>query len=234
MKKLLFHVLFLIIVVGDLVGEFSQNQWIDLTFKPLIMIWIGSYFLYHAKGMDKVVKKLAVLAFLFSWIGDLFMIFMNSGFVFFVMGIVSFLFAQGFYIFLFLHTIELSGKKPFLKKQPYWLIFYLAFGLVFYIVLFNHLESVLRFAVFVYIAAILTMSSMALNRYGNGHPVSFVCVFAGSLLFVASDSMIAINRFLVPIPFEGVFIMATYISAQYLIMRGLLKQYETESVNLQI
>ena len=67
---------------------------------------------------------------------------------------------------------------------------------------------------------------MALNRFGNGHPISFSLVFTGSLLFVFSDTMIAVNRFLTPIPYEGILIMTTYISAQYLIMRGLLKQYE--------
>ena len=74
--------------------------------------------------------------------------------------------------------------------------------------------------------ALLGMSSMALNRYGNGHPISFSYVFVGSLLFVASDTMIALNKFMIAIPYEGIFIMLTYISAQYLIMKGLLKQYE--------
>jgi uncharacterized membrane protein YhhN len=189
------------------------------------MIWIGGYFLYHARNIDKIVIQLAVFGFLLSWVGDLLMMF-AAEFAFFVLGIASFLVAQVFYTFLFIRTINLSGKKPFLKKKPYWTIPYIAFGLIMYILLFNQLDTVLRIAIFVYILAILTMSSMALNRYGNGHPISFSFVFAGSLLFVLSDSMIAINRFLVVIPYEGIFIMATYISAQYLIMRGLLKQYE--------
>ena len=102
----------------------------------------------------------------------------------------------------------------------------MAYGIVVYILLFPHLDGVLKPAVLIYVLAILSMSSMALNRLGNGHPISFTLVFAGSLLFVASDTMIAINRFLVSIPFEGLLIMSTYIGAQYLIMRGLLMQYE--------
>ncbi|MDB4583084.1 lysoplasmalogenase [Draconibacterium sp.] len=226
MKKFLIHFLFFVIVVGDLTGEFLQIPWIDYVFKPFIMIWIGGYFLYQAKNIDKTVVQFAALAFLFSWSGDMFMMFAAKEFLYFVLGIASFLTAQILYTFLFLRTIDLSGKKPFLKKKPFWTIPYIAFGLIMYIILFNRLGPVLRVAIFIYIVAILTMSSMALNRYGNTHPISFNLIFAGSLLFVLSDSMIAINRFLIPIPYEGLFIMTTYIGAQYLIMRGLLKQYE--------
>lgn len=225
MKKILFHVFFCVIVVAVLSGEFLHNSQINFIFKPLILIWISVYFLIHAKSFDKWVVKLAGLGFLFSWFGDLFMMF-SSEFLYFILGIASFLVAQVLYAFLFLRTITISGKKPFLKKKPVWLIPYIAFGLIIYILLFTHLDAVLKIAVFVYMLAILTMSSMALNRYGNGHPISFSLIFIGSLLFVASDSMIAINRFLIPIPFEGLFIMSTYIGAQFLIMKGILKQYE--------
>lgn len=225
MKKFILHFIFVLIVVGDLLGEFLQNPFIDHIFKPLIMVWIGSYFFLHSKNLDKKVIQLAFFAFVFSWIGDLFMMF-ASQFLFFVVGISAFLIAQIFYSFLFLRTINLSGKKPYLKKTPYWFLAYLAYGIIMYILLFPQLDYVLKVAVFIYVVAILTMSAMALNRYGNGHPISFSMVFLGSLLFVASDSMIAINRFLIEIPFEGLWIMLTYISAQYLVMRGILMQYE--------
>jgi len=230
MKKILFHFIFLIIVLGDLTGELLQISWIDYSFKPLIMVWIGGYFLLHAGKMDRLIVQLAVLAFVFSWIGDLLLMFGSQGLLFFISGLSSFLVAQVVYIFLFLRTINLSGRKPFLRKSPFWLIAYIGYGLVLYIVLYNHLEDVLKIAVFVYMIAIMGMSAMALNRYGNGHPVSFSFVFAGSLLFVLSDSLIAINRFLIPVPYEGLFIMSTYISAQFLIMKGILKQYGTKTI----
>lgn len=225
MKKILFHLLFVVIVAGDLVGEYLQSPQIDHIFKPLLLVWIGVYFTIHAKGIDKALVKMATFGFLFSWTGDLFMMF-ASEFLFFVLGIFSFLVAQVLYAFMFLRTINISGKKPFLKKRPVWLIPYLIFGLIIYILLFPHLNEVLRVAIFIYMSAILVMSVMALNRYGNGHPVSFRWVFVGSVLFVLSDTLIAINRFLMEIPYEGLFVMSTYIAAQYLIMMGILKQYE--------
>ena len=225
MKKYILHFLFVGVVAGDLAGEFLQNPQLDHLFKPLILPWIAFYFLLHTKNMDRKVVLMASLAFFFSWIGDLFMMF-SGRFVFFVAGIGSFLIAQLFYALLFLRTINISGKKPFLRKKPFWLIPYLAYGIIMYIILFPQLDSLLRIPVLVYIVAILSMSLMALNRYGNGHPVSFALVYTGSLLFVVSDSLIAINRFLVAIPYEGLLVMGTYIAAQYLIMRGILMQYE--------
>ncbi len=225
MKKLLLHFVFLVIVIGDLTGEFLQMPLLDHIFKPFILIWIGAYFCFFSKGIDKKVVSLALSAFAASWVGDLFMMFADQ-FLYFVLGIASFLTAQVIYIFLFLRTINISGKKTFLTKKPVWLLAYIVYGIIIYILLFPHLEGVLKLAVFIYMLAILSMSSMALNRFGNGHPISFTLVFTGSLFFVLSDSMIAINRFLVPIPYEGIFIMTTYIVAQYLIMRGILKQYE--------
>ncbi len=226
MKKIILHFIFIIIVAGVLAGHLLQKQSFDYIFKPLIMIWVAGYFLSNAKQVDKKVVKLALLAFFFSWLGDDFLMFGNKDFIWFLLGLMSFLVAQLVYINLFLRTINLSGKKPFLKKQPYWLILYIAYGLVIYIILFEHLDSILKIGVLIYMMVLLSMSVMALNRFGNGHSVSFSLVFAGSVLFVLSDTMIAVDTFLTPFSYSRIFIMVTYIGAQYLIMRGLLKQYE--------
>lgn len=226
MKKLFFHFLLVIIAAGTILSNYSYNDWTMYIFKPLVMICIAGYFLFHSKGIDKKIVRLTLSAFLFSWIGDIFMMFTDHGEVFFSTGVLAFLVAQVFYIILFLQSITLSGKKPFLKKQPYWLIAYIAYGLLFGILLYGALGTTLKIAIFIYIAAILSMSAMALNRLGNGHPASFALVFAGSLFFIVSDSLIAIDRFLYEFEHGRALILFTYILAQYLIMKGILKQYE--------
>jgi uncharacterized membrane protein YhhN len=45
---------------------------------------------------------------------------------------------------------------------------------------------------------------------------------------MASDSMLAINKFMQPLPFASLLIMTTYILAQYLIVEGAIKHYQTE------
>ena len=48
-------------------------------------------------------------------------------------------------------------------------------------------------------------------------------VVVGACLFIASDSIIAINRFLVSVPNSSLLIMSTYYPAQLLITAGTLR-----------
>ena len=70
------------------------------------------------------------------------------------------------------------------------------------------------------LATILLMAIFALNRRDRVSEASFYPVFVGALLFILSDSLLAFDKFLVPIPHAGVLVMSTYIAAQYLIVEG--------------
>ncbi|MFM8740122.1 MAG: lysoplasmalogenase family protein, partial [Cytophagales bacterium] len=58
---------------------------------------------------------------------------------------------------------------------------------------------------------------------GQTSDKSFFLVMLGALLFMVSDSLLAVNKFLNPFEFSGIAIMATYCAAQYLIVEGLLQ-----------
>jgi uncharacterized membrane protein YhhN len=64
------------------------------------------------------------------------------------------------------------------------------------------------------------------KRKGRTSDKSFLLIYFGALLFIMSDSMIAINQFIEPIIYGRFLIMFTYISAQYLIVIGVLKHEE--------
>lgn len=225
MKKILFTFLFILSVTGVFAGILFHTKWLDYLCKPLIMISIGGYFLLNSKNIDRKVVWIAFFAFLFSLFGDSFLMFPE----FFLPGLASFFVAQIFYIFLYYRTIKISGGEPYLRKNSAYLNGFIMYGFAIYILLFNHIDLVLKIAVFVYMIALLGMSAMALNRYKTVSNVSFNLVFYGSLLFVISDTLIALNKFLIPIPNDRIFVMSTYIAAQYLMMRGILKQFEKET-----
>lgn len=230
MKKSLFTVFFIISVIGVFSGIMFQVKWLDYVFKPMIMVSIAGNFFLNSKNINKKIVRLALLAFLFSLFGDSFLMFTESGMIFFIFGLASFLVAQIFFIILFLQTVKVAGGDFYLRKNSFYLIGFFAYGSVIYSTLFNQLDNVLKIAVLSYIAAIMGMSIMALNRYKAVSTISFVLVFLGSILFVISDSLIALDKFLKPIPYDRFFIMTTYIAAQYLIMRGILKQFEKTSL----
>jgi len=51
-------------------------------------------------------------------------------------------------------------------------------------------------------------------------------VFIGAILFMFSDSILALNKFLQPIPLSSILIMLSYAFAQFCIVIGILKHNE--------
>ena len=90
-----------------------------------------------------------------------------------------------------------------------------------YYTLFPNLGE-LKIPVFVYTGVIVTMVIFALNRIGSVNQSSFRLVYYGAIIFMISDLTLAINKFLTPIDYAGVYIMGTYILAQGMIVSGVL------------
>jgi uncharacterized membrane protein YhhN len=68
------------------------------------------------------------------------------------------------------------------------------------------------------------MMMAAFNRKNLVSNISFNLVFSGAVLFVLSDSCIAINLFYKPFELARITIMLTYIIAQILIIKGILAE----------
>ena len=75
----------------------------------------------------------------------------------------------------------------------------------------------LKIPVTIYILAITAMTTTALGSRFTWR------VAAGALLFLASDSLLAIAKFNGPFPARGDLVWATYYAAQYLIVTGALQ-----------
>jgi uncharacterized membrane protein YhhN len=77
--------------------------------------------------------------------------------------------------------------------------------------------GVLKIPVTIYICAIVAMTASALrSRFGWR-------VAAGALLFLASDSLLAIAKFKTQFPARDYLVWGTYYAAQYLIATGVLE-----------
>ncbi len=159
-------------------------------------------------------------ALLFSWAGDVILCFT------FIPGLACFLLAHVMYAIAFFKT---SGKSEFITKRIYLLFRAILYGTGLLCLLYNNLDG-MRLPVITYTIVILTMLVAAINRYMKVSRLSFILVLAGAILFVISDSLIALNKFGFPFAFSGVAIMTTYIVAQYLIVAGVLKQSHAEFV----
>ena len=80
--------------------------------------------------------------------------------------------------------------------------------------------------VLIYALVLLGMGVWAHKRRGATSSASFQLVAIGAILFALSDGLIAINKFAFEIPFERVLVMSIYMTAQYLIVQGLIQHTE--------
>ncbi|MBT8301337.1 MAG: lysoplasmalogenase, partial [Maribacter sp.] len=81
--------------------------------------------------------------------------------------------------------------------------------------------------VIVYVSAILLMAITAFGRKNMVTSESFKLVFIGALFFIASDSLLAVNKFLSTVPYAHILVMGTYATAQFLITKGVLIQEDS-------
>ncbi|MCK4750490.1 MAG: lysoplasmalogenase, partial [Bacteroidales bacterium] len=162
-----------------------------------------------------------LVAFFFSWVGD--NLFLGKDELFFYAGVGGFFFAQLTYIYVFTRYSE-KGGRGYLQKNMIIGLLFLAYVAGIFALLYPNMEGIMKPVILIYALSLMGMSMMALNRKGRVGDASFLPVFIGSVLFVISDSMLALNKFYAEFYQAGFWIMITYISAQYLIMRGLIRE----------
>jgi uncharacterized membrane protein YhhN len=181
--------------------------WLNYLSKPLLMITLGIFYFEKTKQNLTLQDKIMLSALLFSCFGDTFLMFQGQNSNFFLFGLGSFLVAQVAYAGVF----KPLGLTNFNKRYPF-----IIYGFVFIVFLLDRIPKGFMMPIVVYATAIMWMGITAAERQTNSKSYRFVLIGA------ISDSLIAINKFAFAIPMAGVWIMATYIAAQYLIVEGIL------------
>lgn len=213
-------VIYFIVLAVEIFGDIKGPWTIVYFTKPLLMPILLVYYLMNLPQGKK--DWIIPVSLIFSMFGDIFLMIKNGGDQFFILGLVSFLIAHILYIVYFYK--EVKGKKLSLKIIPF-SIFVIAFLAYLVPQLMSKEETKMLIGpVAIYATVIGAMAYFASLR--PAHPSkSFYYVMNGSLLFILSDSCIAINAFVMPINYSGLIIMITYGLAQYYIIRGILEKY---------
>jgi len=208
-KKILLPLSFLSMAIFFVMLYLHEYTWVKTVFKALpviIFAWLigfeGRYRTYISIGL------------LFSALGD---ILLDEYLNLFVPGLAAFLIAHVFYIIAFIYR----SKRPAVEGA---LAIYSIGGIAFTF-LYKGVGELL-IPVLLYMAVITTMGwrAYAARRYDSYAQWAFY----GALLFIASDSLIAFNKFYTPVPYHGWLIMLTYWAAQYLIFKS---AYQTRRKN---
>lgn len=186
--------------------------------KPLLMPLLLAGYLRDVRPAEAGHRTVAT-ALLLSWAGDILLL--GTGPYAFVSGLLAFLLAHLAYIRYFL-SIR-SGRTSYLKRRPVMLLAVAVFVFELLYVLWPGLGA-LRAAVTLYACVIGVMLCCALWQYGKLPDTAALPFMAGALLFVLSDAMLAVARFRTDFPGSGTAVMATYVLAQLLLVRGSVRE----------
>ncbi len=197
---------------------FLQNDLIQLICKPLLISFLLLFFVTATNGAADSLKFLGITALLFSIIGDTLLMFANNNEIYFILGLVGFLMAHLFYILCF-HKIK--NRENILGRWPWAIIVGVYYGFIMGI-LMPHLGG-MKIPVLVYGMVISFMLLIAVLLYDMEDNRTARYILTGAILFVVSDSVLALNKFYHPLRFGGYLIMITYIGAQYLLVKGLVR-----------
>ncbi|ALO45778.1 lysoplasmalogenase [Pseudohongiella spirulinae] len=130
----------------------------------------------------------------------------------FVQGLVAFLLAQVTYACLFLTQARWqSARLP-------WTGFIVIYALLCTLFIVPNAAD-MQIPVTAYMIVISVMAIAAGFRTDQ----QWLWVAMGALIFMVSDTLIAINRFVTPFEYSGIAVMSTYYLAQFLICTGLVR-----------
>ncbi len=173
-------------------------------FKPLTTLLIIAL-AWHQPGSLPLYRTLVMAGLVFSLFGDMFLMLPRDRFV---AGLVSFLIAHLLYIAAF-------AQGGF--RVTIWLLVpFIVYAAILLRILLPHVPRALKVPVIVYAAALLVMAWLAAERGAASLPGGLPAAIGG-LLFVASDSALALNRFARPFRGADALVLATYFAAQTLI-----------------
>jgi len=171
-------------------------------------------------------NRLIFAALILSLFGDGFLLFAGSSIYFFVYGLIAFLLAHLLYSFAFFRDFKNNPQAS--KRYGHLMLFFMGvFSLSFYTWIRDYLND-LRVPVMAYIFVISMMAILSGYRYQRVNMLSFKLIYLGAIFFVASDSLLAYNKFVEPFPFSGMLIMGTYMMAQYLLTMGTIERVIVE------
>ena len=215
MRRSYWIIIFLAILVVNIVGIQLPNEQIERISKPLLMPVLVVYFLFLTKQIQSEFKKWILLALFFSWAGDVLLMFQATDSNFFLFGLSEFLLAHIFYIFFFYRIKDRENIKIGFKLLLIVMIYYAALLLL----LFPHLGS-MKIPVIVYGIVISLMFMLAMHMLFIKNKSAGRWMMSGALLFVLSDSLLAINKFYQPFELAGAVVILTYGLAKLFIIAG--------------
>lgn len=185
----------------DTIGEHSIYSFL----KPLTSILIIFIPILHGARSPKQYWLLTIVALVFCLVGDVLLL-SNELFVF---GLGAFLLAHILFLFSFK---SIGGFKIYITP----LFGLVAIGGAYFYYLSSDLGEML-IPVFLYFIFIVLMCWQGINLYIWRKESAYQYIAMGVILFLISDSLIALNKFKMPFELSSLMVLSTYWMAIFLL-----------------
>lgn len=199
-----------------LLGIIAGDDQFRFFTKPLLIPLLGWWFWVETPGASSRPRFLMLLSLFFAAAGDTLLMFEAP--IFFPLGLASFLFMQVGYTVIFNQVVPL--RAGYLKQHRWHIGGYALYWGIFLYAVLPGVPSVLMIPVVVYSVFLMLMALSAFNMKGRVTADVQLMTHYGALLFVASDTILALNRFGYPWADAHLGVMITYITGQWLLVAG--------------
>jgi uncharacterized membrane protein YhhN len=199
----------------------EAHRWIT---KGILMPLLLIYYLVNASRHHHLPSRIiTVIAFVLAWAGDIFLL--KTDEASFITGLVLFLLMHVAYLIYF---ARIHGLFPIKKPQNVWLPAFLvgiyAAGIM-TILLADEGAQKLKLPLLAYMIVLSLMFVFACNvrgskKAGSLSPEYFI---PGAALFIISDSILGLNKFIWQEQIVGIAVILTYGYAQHLLVHGFIK-----------
>jgi uncharacterized membrane protein YhhN len=193
-----------------------DRPWMNFVFKPLTTLLIIAYAWPRGRSCPDT-RRWVLAGLMLSLCGDVALLWPQQGFLF---GLVSFLLAHLAYLWAF------TRRGVRLAARPLPFVVYAAVAAAILWQLWPGVPAGLRLPVLAYVLCLASMAAQAavlglqpggLAGDDGGRHRRGVVLALGGALFLASDALLATNKFAMPLPLSGLWILASYWLAQWCI-----------------
>jgi uncharacterized membrane protein YhhN len=194
-------------IVAAIAVHFLARPLLLWTLAPLATILILAIALANWRARKDRYSLWITIGLFFSFAGDVLLLRSDH---FFMLGLSAFLLTHIAYLFAF------TRGTHFPARPGVWIL-YLLFAACCNVLLFSRLPAGLRIPVAVYSLFLVSMAAQAMGRSLLSRTSASRLAASGALLFVLSDSLLALNRFYAPLRLAPLLILVPYYAAQWLI-----------------
>lgn len=211
------YFIFTIVVIFSRVFKYPE---LENLFRPTLMLLLIVWYSFGSSIQKTKVSWFFIIALIFSMLGDIFRMPLFDNFI---LGLAFFLFSHVLYSILFLWESRGQILRKFNDNWLFMLIMFLILASVLIsllppLIIKNQSVFLIAMPSLIIALYLLVISSNVYSSVNNTIYGNYVML--GGLFFIFSDSVLAINRFSIDVRLSSVWVLSSYVIAQWFIVYG--------------